>query len=305
VRYDEVVPTALAGERLDRLVAMVVGCSRAQAAVLVDKGAVTVGGRVCTSRSVKLAEGDEVVIEAGSAVADVALAGDPSVPVNVVYEDDDVIVVDKPADLVVHPGAGNDTGTLVQGLLARYPEIAGVGQPDRPGIVHRLDRGTSGLLVVARSQAAYDALVAALSTHAVEREYKALVWGHPEATSGLVDAPIGRSTREPTRMAVSNRGREARTRYDVDATFDEPVPVALLTCRLETGRTHQIRVHLQAIGHPVVGDSRYDGLREAIALRRPFLHAARLAFAHPVTGEPMSFTSPLTPDLEAVLATLH
>jgi 23S rRNA pseudouridine1911/1915/1917 synthase len=305
VRYDEVVPTALAGERLDRLVAMVVGCSRAQAAVLVDEGAVTVGGTVCTSRSVKLAEGDEVVIEAGSAVADVALAGDPSVPVSVVYEDDDVIVVDKPADLVVHPGAGNDSGTLVQGLLARYPEIAGVGQPDRPGIVHRLDRGTSGLLVVARSQAAYEALVAALSTHAVEREYKALVWGHPEATSGLVDAPIGRSTREPTRMAVSNRGREARTRYDVDATFDEPVPVALLTCRLETGRTHQIRVHLQAIGHPVVGDSRYDGLREAIALRRPFLHAARLAFAHPVTGEPMSFTSPLTPDLEAVLAGLQ
>ena len=305
MRYDEVVPTALAGERLDRLVAMVVGCSRAQAAVLVDEGAVTVGGKVCTSRSVKLVEGDEVVIEAAGAVADVALAGDPSVPVHVVYEDDDVIVVDKPADLVVHPGAGNDTGTLVQGLLARYPEIAAVGQPDRPGIVHRLDRGTSGLLVVARSQPAYEALVAALSTHAVEREYKALVWGHPEATSGLVDAPIGRSTREPTRMAVSNRGREARTRYDVEATFDEPVPVALLTCRLETGRTHQIRVHLQAIGHPVVGDSRYDGLREAIALRRPFLHAARLAFAHPVTGEPMSFTSPLTPDLEAVLATLH
>jgi len=305
MRYDEVVPAALAGERLDRLVAMVVGCSRAQAAVLVDDGAVTVGGAVCTSRSVKLAEGDEVVIEAAGAVADVALAGDPSVPVHVVYEDDDVIVVDKPADLVVHPGAGNDTGTLVQGLLARYPEIAAVGQPDRPGIVHRLDRGTSGLLVVARSQPAYEALVAALSTHEVEREYKALVWGHPEATSGLVDAPIGRSTREPTRMAVSNRGREARTRYDVEATYDEPVPVALLTCRLETGRTHQIRVHLQAIGHPVVGDSRYDGLREAIPLRRPFLHAARLAFAHPVTGEPMSFTSPLTPDLEAVLATLR
>jgi 23S rRNA pseudouridine1911/1915/1917 synthase len=304
VRYVETVPTALAGERLDRFVAMVVGCSRAQAAALVADGAVTVGDEVATVRSVKLAEGDAVVIDAAAVGEDTALAADPSVPLDVVYEDADVIVVDKPADLVVHPGAGNDTGTLAQGLLARYPEVASVGQPDRPGIVHRLDRGTSGLLVVARSPAAYEGLVEALSTHAVEREYATLVWGHPEATSGLVDAPIGRSAREPTRMAVSNRGREARTRYEVVRTFDEPAPVALLTCRLETGRTHQIRVHLQAIGHPVVGDSRYDGWREAIPLPRPFLHAARLAFAHPVTGEPLAFTAPLTSDLEAVLATL-
>ena len=222
----------------------------------------------------------------------------------VVYEDADLVVVDKPAGLVVHPGAGQPTGTLVHGLLARYPEIRTVGQANRPGIVHRLDKGTSGLLLVARSQPAYEALVAMLSARRVDRRYRALVWGEPDAPTGLVDAPIGRSTRDRTRMAVTVRGREARTGYEVVRAYHEPVDVTELRLRLETGRTHQIRVHLTAIGHPVVGDARYGGARQSLPLDRPFLHAEAVALDHPVTGAPLAFTSPLPADLAAVLAGL-
>jgi 23S rRNA pseudouridine1911/1915/1917 synthase len=205
---------------------------------------------------------------------------------------------------VVHPGAGQPAGTLVHGLLARYPEIRTVGQADRPGIVHRLDKGTSGLLLVARSQPAYEALVAMLSARRVDRRYRALVWGEPDAPTGLVDAPIGRSTRDRTRMAVTVRGREARTGYEVVRAYHEPVDVTELRLRLETGRTHQIRVHLAAIGHPVVGDARYGGARQSLPLDRPFLHAEAVALDHPVTGAPLAFTSPLPGDLAAVLAGL-
>ena len=225
--------------------------------------------------------------------------------VAVVYEDADLVVVDKPAGLVVHPGAGREGGTLVNGLLARYPEIAGVGQPDRPGIVHRLDKGTSGLLLVARSPRAYDALVAMLSARTVDRRYRALVWGIPESPTGLVDAPVGRSSRDRTRMAVTVAGRDARTRYEVVRSYHEPVEVTELDCKLETGRTHQIRVHLRSIGHPVVGDARYGGDRQSLPVGRPFLHACRLGLDHPVTGEPLTFTSPLPGDLAAVLARLR
>ena len=196
----------------------------------------------------------------------------PTVPIVVVYEDDDLVVVDKPAGLVVHPGAGHRDGTLVNGLLARY-DLAAVGEPARPGIVHRLDRETSGLLVVARTPAAYDGLVRALAAHEVERRYDAVVVGAPESTHGTVDAPIGRSVRNPTRMAVRTGGREARTHYEVVDRYDD---TARLAVSLETGRTHQIRVHLAAIGHPVLGDPVYGRTDPRIA--RPFLHAAELAF---------------------------
>jgi 23S rRNA pseudouridine1911/1915/1917 synthase len=222
-----------------------------------------------------------------------------------VYADDDVIVVDKPQLLVVHPGAGNATGTMVAGLLARFPELHGVGEPERPGIVHRLDKGTSGLLVVARTAAAYESLVEQLSTRTVERRYLALVWGAPSPATGVVDAPIGRSRRDPTRMAVSATGREARTRYEVQRRFVEPIDASLLECRLETGRTHQIRVHLGAIGHPVVGDPRYRGARASFAVPRMFLHAHALAFDHPRTHERVSFESPLPADLQGVLDRLR
>jgi len=300
----EVVPRALDGQRLDRVVALVAGCSRAEAAALVDAGAVAVGGRAVTTRSHRVVEGDVLDVEVPPAPADDGPAPDPAVPVPVVYEDADLVVVDKPAGLVVHPGAGQPAGTLVHGLLARYPEIRNVGQADRPGIVHRLDKGTSGLLLVARSQPAYEALVAMLSARRVDRRYRALVWGEPDAPTGLVDAPIGRSTRDRTRMAVTVRGREARTGYEVVRAYHEPVDVTELRLRLETGRTHQIRVHLTAIGHPVVGDARYGGARQSLPLDRPFLHAEAVALDHPVTGAPLAFTSPLPADLAAVLAGL-
>lgn len=303
--YREEIPPALGGERLDRFVAMITGRSRGDAALLVDEGLVQINGTPTTVRSRKLHEGEVVVIEAAEAAGPAALQGDPSVDVPIVYVDEHLIVVDKPADLVVHPGAGNEFGTLAQGLLAKFPELAGVGQPDRPGIVHRLDRGTSGLLAVARTAEAYDALVAALAARAVGRHYVALALGHPESSRGVVDAPIGRSTREPTRMAVSAEGREARTHYEVERTFDEPFAASLLHCRLETGRTHQIRVHLAAIDHPVVGDVRYGGTHAAFTVGRPFLHAARLVLRHPVSGAELAFESPLPPDLESALATFH
>jgi 23S rRNA pseudouridine1911/1915/1917 synthase len=300
----EVVPRALDGQRLDRVVALVTGGSRAEAAALVDEGAVTVGGSPVTTRSHRVAEGDLVDIDLPDRPAEIELTADPSVPVRVVHEDADVIVVDKPAGVVVHPGAGQGSGTLVNGLLARYPEIRDVGQPDRPGIVHRLDKGTSGLLVVARSAPAYDRLVAMLGRHEIDRRYRTLVWGTVASPSGLVDAPVGRSGRERTRMAVTVRGKPARTWYDVVRTFHQPVEVTELVCRLETGRTHQIRVHMASIGHRVVGDGRYGGDRQSLPLPRPFLHAEHLGFDHPITGEALTFTSPLPDDLAQVLARL-
>lgn len=295
-----VVPEALDGERVDRVVALVTGCSRSTAAALVAAGSVLLDDQVVTTRSSKVAAGQSLTVPEVD-LDPAPAAPDASVVLVVVYEDDDVLVVDKPAGLVVHPGAGHDRGTLVQGALAHAPVIAGVGDPARPGIVHRLDHGTSGLLVVAKTPLAYDALVAQFGSRSVDRHYLALVWGHPVDDAGLVDAPIGRSARRPTRMTVSATGREARTRFEVQRRFDDPAATALVACTLETGRTHQIRVHLSAIGHPVVGDDQYGGVRPALTPNRPLLHAASLGFSHPVTGEPLAFTADVPPDFQAVL----
>lgn len=304
-RRTEVVPAALAGQRLDRVVALVADVSRAEAATLLADGAVTVDGAVVQKASLRVAEGATVGVELAAAVARATLDPEPDVELEVVREDPAFLIVDKPPGLVVHPGAGHRTGTLAAGLLARYPELAGVGEPDRPGLVHRLDRDTSGLLVVARTPEAHTSLVAQLQERTVERRYLALVDGHPDAPHGMVDAPIGRSPRHPTRMEVRADGREARTRYEVRERFAEPAPVSLVGCKLETGRTHQIRVHMAAIGHPVVGDDRYRGATRLVECTRSFLHAGRLGFAHPVTGEPVEQTSPLPADLAAVLAGLR
>lgn len=301
----EVVPRALDGQRLDRVVALVADCSRAEAAGLVDDGAVAVGGRPVTSRTHRVAEGDELDIDLPERPPVLEMTADPSVTVPVVHEDAHLLVVDKPAGLVVHPGAGQHTGTLVHGLLARYPELRAVGQADRPGIVHRLDKGTSGLMLVARSAEAYETLVAMLSARAVERRYRALVWGTPGSPTGLIDAPVGRSSRDRTRMAVTVTGKQARTRYEVVRSYHDPVEVTELVCRLETGRTHQIRLHMASIGHRVVGDARYGGERQSLPMARQFLHAEHLALDHPVTGEALAFTSPLPADLAAVLAQLR
>ena len=301
----EIVPAALAGERVDRAVALMTGLARGEVSDLVAEGAVRLGGRALRARSTRVAEGDELEVDVPDPAARTPpLAADPSVTVPVVFADDDVIVVDKPQQLVVHPGAGNAEGTLAGGLLARFPELVGVGEEERPGIVHRLDKGTSGLLVVARTQPAYLALVEQLAARQVDRRYLALVWGHPDPPTGMVDAPLGRSRRDPTRMAVSAEGREARTTYEVQSRFSVPIVAALLRCRLETGRTHQIRVHLAAIDHPLVGDPRYGGRRRSFSTPRMFLHAAHLGFAHPGTGEWVEFDSPLPDDLQDVLARL-
>jgi 23S rRNA pseudouridine1911/1915/1917 synthase len=298
-----VVPEQLAGERLDRLVAMESGLSRQEVTELIAAGAVTVNGRPLTKGSGRAAANDviEVVIDVSDAPA---VGPEPGVEFTVVYDDDDIIVVDKPAGLVVHPGAGRDSGTLVNGLVARYPEIAGVGEPDRPGIVQRLDAGTSGLMVVARSEVARQSLIESLSSRAVGRQYRALCWGTIAGEEGMIDAPIGRSGRERTKMAIMADGREARTRYVVLERLVDPAPVTLVACHLETGRTHQIRVHMASIGHPVVGDTRYGRARPALDCARPFLHAERLAFNHPTTGEPMEWESSLPADLLEVLARL-
>jgi 23S rRNA pseudouridine1911/1915/1917 synthase len=300
----EEVPAALAGERVDRVVAMLTGLPRAEVAVLVEAGAVHVGGTVVRRASRRLSKGEVVEVDVPERLPPAPLDGDPSVALAIVHADDHVVVVDKPAGVVTHPGAGNREATLVHGLVARFPDLAALdtGDPDRPGVVHRLDAGTSGLLVVARTAGAYASLVGQLSSRAVERRYRALVLGHVAPASGVVDAPIGRSTGDPTRMAVVAGGREARTSYSVVHTFREPLPASELVCRLETGRTHQIRVHLAAIGHPVAGDDRYGGERPALSIGRPFLHAEELAFDHPATGERVRFTSPLPPELADVLA---
>ncbi len=310
------VPGALDGERIDRALALITGLSRREVNVLLDGGRVTVGGKEVSSRSRRVLAGDQLGV-AGLLHDQVpaGLVGDPRVPTPVVWCDEDVIVVDKPAGVVVHPGAGNRTGTLVHGLLARFPELATIedptgaaGQRDRPGIVHRLDKGTSGLMVVARSAEGRASLVAQMTRRTVGREYAVLVGGSLASDAGLVDAPLGRNDSDPTRIRVQSGGREARTRYQVEGRFDDPVATTLLRCRLETGRTHQIRVHLASIGHPVVGDDRYGPSRSKVwsplPVGRPFLHAASLSFEHPRSGDPMSFTSPLPEDLSRLLATI-
>lgn len=298
------IPESLAGERVDRVVAMLTGLPRSTVAELVTGGAVRLAGRPVTVRSQRVVAGSEVEVEVPE-VADGTLLSGSAVPLDVVYADEHVVVLDKPPGLVVHPGAGNRSGTLVQGLLHHFPDLAGVGDPARPGIVHRLDKGTSGLLVVARSDLAYHALVAQLAARQVERRYLTLVGGVPEQGRGVVDAPVGRSQRAPTRMAVSSRGRTARTAYEVLRRFEDPVPAALLACTLETGRTHQIRVHLAAIGHPVVGDARYgDRHVQLLGAARPFLHAERLGFVHPATGKWLRFEAALPADLERILNSL-
>ena len=298
----ETVPRALDGERVDRVVAFMTGLPRREVAGLVTDGRVRIDGTTVETRSRRVAEGDVVDVDVPVAVDD-RPAPDPSVDVPVLYSDEHVIVVDKPAGLVVHPGAGQREGTLVHGLLRRFPDLADVGDPNRPGIVHRLDKGTSGLMVVARTPASLADLTAQLKAREVERRYLALVLGEVSEGKGVVDAPVGRSTRQPTRMAVTARGRPARTRYEVLERYTEPVPATLLECRLETGRTHQVRVHLAAIGHPVVGDTRY-GRGDALAMKRPFLHAHELAFDHP-DGSRRRFHSSLPADLEQVREHLH
>jgi 23S rRNA pseudouridine1911/1915/1917 synthase len=301
----ERVPSALVGERLDRIVSLLADVSRSVATAAIAAGGVCVDGAPATSGKVRLDEGALVEVDPEVIPAPALPSADPAVEFGIVHVDADVVVVDKPAGLVVHPGAGNPDGTLVNGLLARFPDLAGVGEPVRPGIVHRLDAGSSGLLVVARTADAVARLIAQFASHAAGRRYDAVVWGHPEAPHGIVDAPIGRDPGDPLKMAVIVDGKPARTEYQRLERYVAPGRLARLSCVLETGRTHQIRVHLAAIGHPLVGDPTYGDRRTTLGLTRPFLHAAELSFDHPATGERLTFTSPLPADLSSFLAALE
>ena len=279
-----------AGERLDAFLAGPLG-SRARAQRLIEDGAVRVDGALVPKRH-RMSAGETVTVElpaAAPAEPDLTPAA-----FAVRYEDDDLLVVDKPAGVVVHPARGHVSGTLSQALAG----VAAGGEDGRPGIVHRLDRDTSGLLVVARSAEAHRRLKRALQAREITREYVALVEGRPPARTGTIDAPIGRDRRVRTRMSTdTDAPRDAVTHFEVAETLPR---TTLLNVRLETGRTHQIRVHLQAIGHPVVGDPEY-GTAGRLGLARQFLHAARLRFAQPFSGASVDVRSPLPEDLAAAL----
>ena len=309
-RGEVTIPAALSGERVDRVVALLSGHTRAQVAKLIASGGVRLAGVVVSSGSRRVTAGQQLETDlellAEMATREARPAAPGEVRFRVVYEDQAVIVVDKPAGVVVHPDAAHNSGTLVAGLLLSYPELAqlpelGCGESDRPGIVHRIDKDTSGLLVVARSPDAYRSLTAQLAEHSVKRTYLALACGALESEVGVVDAPIGRSLRYRTRMAVAAGGRPARTHYKVLDRFTRPLEATYLELHLETGRTHQIRVHLAAIGHPIVGDDRYGGDRRKSGTRRTFLHATELGFVNPASGEEVNFTSPLPAELADVL----
>ena len=312
------VPDLGAGQRVDRWLARArIGLSRNRLQALIEDGRVCVNGRVARQAN-KLKEGDRVTVEVPPRRAS-RLFAEP-MPLVIVHEDDDLIVLDKPAGLVVHPGAGVQTGTLVHALLHHAPCIATVGGEGRPGIVHRLDKDTSGLLVVAKTETAYLALVEALRARHISRVYRAIVWGDPGPSEGVIDLPLGRDPRERTRMAVVQgpTGKTARTRWRVLERFG---PATLVEAKLETGRTHQIRVHFAALRHPVVGDPVYGGrarkslsLRQserslAVALlrnlRRQALHAAQLELTHPSTGERLRFESALPDDFLRALELLR
>ncbi len=299
---NEIIPAALNDQRLDRIVALIADVSRASAASLIQAGGVVVDGVCALTGKTKIAEGQSISVDTALLPKKELPNADATVILDVVFEDADLAVINKNAGLVVHPGAGNPTGTMVNGALARFPEMASAGDPLRPGVVHRLDAGTTGLMVLAKTQAAYESLVDALSKREVKRTYLALVWGHPTVLSGTIDAPIGRDQKDPTRMGVVVDGKAARTRFEVKSKFDLPLPSSLVECNLETGRTHQIRVHLQSIGHPVVGDSTYGGARSSLSAPRPMLHALQLAFLHPISGQSMSFEAEMPNDMQALLA---
>lgn len=299
----EAIPDPLDGERVDRVVSMLMGLSRSAALVAIEQGLVRLDGDIVSKGSQRVSTDQELEIDEKVMEEKPPILPDADVSIDIIHQDDELFVVNKRPGQIVHPGSGHQSGTVIQGLLSRHPEIAEVGQPERPGVVHRLDKGTSGIFMVARTSRAYTSLTEQLRARTVARRYLALAWGQPASLRGVIEAPIGRAVRDPTRMVVRNDGKSARTSYSVEASWKEP-QVALLSCTLDTGRTHQIRVHLEAINHPVVGDARYGGGRATLGLDRPALHAAELGFEHPATGEWLEFTAPVPADMTAVITDL-
>jgi 23S rRNA pseudouridine1911/1915/1917 synthase len=303
-RVELPVTEEYSGERLDRFLAAVLpGHSRSQIQRLIKDGLVQVGPRAVRANA-SVRPGEVVIVEVPAPTLAEPAAED--IPLDVAYEDPDLIVVNKPAGMVVHPAAGHAGGTLVNALLHHVTDLSGIGGELRPGIVHRLDRGTSGLIVIAKHDRAHESLARQFHDREVEKEYVALVWGVVQA-GRRIDAPIGR---DPVhRQKMSARSRRARTAVTRIARAQHLHGVTLAQIAIHTGRTHQIRVHLSAIGHPVVGDALYGGsrrrvpadLRPVLRLERPFLHAARLAFTHPIDDRRLEFTAALPADLQTVL----
>jgi 23S rRNA pseudouridine1911/1915/1917 synthase len=327
-RIEVVVGEGDTGSRLDAwLAGAVPDLSRSRAKALITGGSVAIGGATIEEPKRPVKPGETVTVVLPPPVP--AEPEGEAIPLDVVYEDDDLIVIDKPAGLVVHPAAGNQTGTLVNALIAHCgASLSGIGGVMRPGIVHRLDKDTSGLLVVAKNDRAHRGLAAQFADHGrtgpLERGYLALAWGVPDRAEGTIDLALGRSTRNREKIEVKRgegAGREAITHYGVAETYGprgKPPIAALVECRLETGRTHQIRVHLAAIGHPVIGDRTYGaGFATKVALLpeparslaagfpRQALHAYLLGFEHPVTGEEMRFESPIPADMAALADALR
>ncbi len=292
--------TEHAGVRLDAFLSADGALTRSQAARLIAEGRVRVNGKPA-AKSARLSGGETVTVDVPQ-LRETALPPQ-DIPLDVVYEDDDVIVVNKPTGLVVHPAPGHPDGTLVNALLHHCGDsLSGIGGEKRPGIVHRIDRDTSGLIIAAKNDAAHLALSAQLKDHSLSRTYECLVTGNMKQDSGTVDAPIGRSSADRKKMAVVPTGRRAVTHWEVVARYPG---VTHLRCRLETGRTHQIRVHMAYIGHPILGDTVYGAKKPVPGLTGQCLHAAGLRFIHPRTGEPVELHCPLPPEFTAMLQKLQ
>lgn len=292
------MPQALAGLRLDQALARLFPqYSRTRLQAWLREGVIALDAKPAAARQTVL--GGEQIRLTPPALPDTDAPQAEKIPLAIVYEDDDLLVIDKPAGLVVHPGAGVHRGTLLNALLAHAPQLAGL---PRAGIVHRLDRDTSGLLVVAKTLEAQTSLVRQLAERSMKRVYLAVVHGVPSA-GGMIDQPIGRDLRSRTRMAVTRRGRDARTHYQVIERF---AAAALIECRLETGRTHQIRVHLQHLGHPIIGDPVYRrGASARLTFGRQALHARELSLVHPRSGKPMTWRAPPPADMKRLIAALR
>lgn len=288
------------GSRLDVAVA---GCcdglSRSRAAALIGEGRVLLNGAAARPGT-RLKTGDAVTVDVPEPQATSVSAED--IPLDIVYEDADLIVINKARGMVVHPSAGHAGGTLVNALLHHCGDLSGIGGEIRPGIVHRIDKDTTGLIVAAKKDASHRGLAAQIKNKTARRTYLALVEGRVGEDSGRIDAPIGRSTADRKRMAVVPSGRQAVSFYEVETRYEHET---LLKVSLSTGRTHQIRVHMAHIGHPVVGDPVYGHKKQRYSLPGQMLHAAKLTFTHPRTGEAMEFTAPLPDDFDALLKKLR
>ncbi|WP_179408263.1 RluA family pseudouridine synthase [Novosphingobium marinum] len=298
------------GERLDKALALATNLSRERIKALLGEGRIMLAGRTVGQASLKPATGTSFAIRVPEAVPAEAKAQD--IPLDVVFEDEHLIVVDKPAGLVVHPAAGNPDGTLVNALLHHcHGQLSGIGGVARPGIVHRIDKDTSGLLVVAKTDAAHEGLASQFADHSIERAYRAIVSGRPTPAAGTVTGAIARSSHDRKKMAMveDGRGKHAVTHYKTLETLGD---AALLECRLETGRTHQVRVHMSSIGHPLLGDpnygrtpSRFRPILKTLAFRRQALHAAELGLVHPVSRERLHFDSAMPADMQALIDDLR